>query len=215
MADARIWDGTNWISLMGPQGPEGPAGKDGSGVTIKGTATTYPPTASPATGDMWIVGDPVPAGSPPGTEAGDGLVWTGTSWENVGGIRGPKGDKGADGADGAPGQDGMQGADGIGFVYRGEFAAGPDYERYDVVTFNGSSYVLLTTPNDTNNTPDLEPDAWKLLAAKGADGVAGADGAKGDKGDTGSDGADGRSVEVYVQASQPAGAVKGDFWIEP
>jgi hypothetical protein len=128
--NAYIYDGTQWVSIVGPEGPEGPRGpkgdpgedgKDGSGVTIKGTATVYPPSATPAAGDMYLVDDPVPAGFPPGTQPGDGIVWTGTAWENVGAIRGPKGERGdkgdagndgADGADGAPGVDGQAGEDG-------------------------------------------------------------------------------------------------------
>jgi hypothetical protein len=120
--NAYIYDGTQWVSIVGPEGPEGPRGlkgdtgedgKDGSGVTIKGTAIAYPPTATPATGDMWIVDDPLPAGFPPGTQPGDGLVWTGTSWENVGGIRGPKGERGDNGVDGGKGDKGDDGAPGV------------------------------------------------------------------------------------------------------
>jgi len=216
MANASIWDGTQWVSIMGPQGPQGEPGKDGSGVTIAGTATTYPPAATPAVGDMWIVAEPVPAGFPPGTEAGDGLVWTGTAWNNVGGIRGPKGDAGADGSPGAPGTDGATGADGaagadgkdgVGLTFRGEFDANEDYANNDVVTLFGQTYIVVNQPargiiGDPAN--DLKVLAEK--GQKGADGSPGADGTIG---------ADGRSVEVYVQASQPAGAVKGDIWIDP
>jgi hypothetical protein len=46
---------------------------------------------------MYIVGDPVPVGAPGGSSPGDGVVWTGTAWSNVGSIQGPKGDKGDDG----------------------------------------------------------------------------------------------------------------------
>jgi hypothetical protein len=75
----------------GEKGDPGDPGQDGSGVTIKGEATEYPPDAAPVEGDMWLVPDPVPAGFPEGTQAGDGLVWNGTSWTNVGPIRGPVG----------------------------------------------------------------------------------------------------------------------------
>lgn len=77
-----------------PQGAKGDPGKDGTGVSIKGTATTWPPSATPAAGDMYILGDPVPAGAPGGSKVGDGVVWTGSAWNNVGSIQGPKGDKG-------------------------------------------------------------------------------------------------------------------------
>jgi len=85
-------------------GPQGPAG---SGVTIKGTLSglATPLPTGPATGDMYILGTPVPTAAPnntgTGTKAdGDGITWTGTAWVNVGPIKGPKGDTGSTGANG-------------------------------------------------------------------------------------------------------------------
>lgn len=77
-----------------PQGAKGEPGKDGTGVSIQGTATAWPPSATPNSGDMYILGDPVPVGAPNGSQPGDGVVWDGASWNNVGSIQGPKGDKG-------------------------------------------------------------------------------------------------------------------------
>ena len=215
MSSINYWDGTKWVSLNGAAGEKGDKGdtgadgapgadgKDGSGVTIKGTATVYPPDAAPTVGDMWLVADPVPGGFPPGTNPGEGLVWDGAAWVNVGSIRGPKGEAGADGAAGAPGADGAAGADGLGFNPAGAFAACTDYNVRDVVTYLGASYVQIAQPGDACATPDSDPAAWSLLAAAGAAGTAGADGA------------DGRSVAVTVSATQPATANAGDFWIEP
>jgi len=223
--DVKIFDGTAWVSIVGPPGADGVDGKDGSGVDIKGTAAGYPPAATPDVGDMWIVPDPVPAGFPVGTNAGDGLVWTGTEWNNVGGVRGPKGADGADGADGAagqdgqPGADGAPGADGVGFTFRGEWD-GSSYAVNDVVTFQGTTYIMIAGFGDEDIS---DTTAWAVLVPKGADGTAGADGAPGAdgaKGDTGTDGApgadgaDGRSVAVTVSATQPATAAVGDFWLE-
>lgn len=229
--DVSIFDGTQWVSIVGPPGTDGKDGKDGSGVDIKGTAAVYPPDAAPTVGDMWITPDPVPAGFPAGTAAGDGLVWTGTAWNNVGGIRGPAGKDGANGADGAPGQDGQVGADGkdgLGFTFKGEFDPNALYDNNDVVTALGSTYVIV----DQVVRGIVDPGDLKLLASKGdkgEDGAAaaagekgdkgdpGADGAKGDKGDNGADGAagaDGRSVAVTKSPTQPATAAIGDFWIE-
>jgi hypothetical protein len=177
--NVSIFDGTAWVSIVGPPGVDGKDGKDGSGVDIKGTATVYPPDAAPTVGDMWIVADPVPAGFPAGTNAGDGLVWTGTEWNNVGGIRGPAGKDGKDGADGAPGQDGADGAagaDGAGFTFKGEWDAGGAYVPNDVVTFNGTTFIYVAGSGD-EETSDLI--AWNVLCQKGdagADGAAGADG---------------------------------------
>lgn len=232
--DVSIFDGTAWVSIVGPAGKDGVDGKDGSGVDIKGTASVYPPSATPDVGDMWIVADPVPAGFPAGTAAGDGLVWTGTEWNNVGGIRGPAGKDGADGADGAPGQDGQAGADGaagadgVGFTFRGEWD-GSAYAVNDVVTYQGTTYIMIAGFGDEDIT---DTTVWAPLAVKGdkgdkgEDGAAAAAGEKGDKGDPGADGAagadgapgadgaDGRSVAVTKSPTQPATAAIGDFWIE-
>jgi hypothetical protein len=238
--NVSIFNGSAWVSIVGPAGKDGVDGKDGSGVTIKGTAATYPPDAAPTTGDMWLVPDPVPAGFPPGTEPGDGLVWTGTAWNNVGGIRGPKGADGKDGTDGAAGQDGAPGADGQkgadgapgtagadgadgapgqGFRFRGEWDVDETYENYDVVTGGGQTFLIqgLTKTGAKNS----DPSNLVLLATKGVDGTKGADGEKGADGAAGADGAkgdtgaDGRSVNVTVSPTQPGTAAVGDFWIEP
>jgi hypothetical protein len=179
--NVSIFDGTAWVSIVGPPGADGKDGKDGSGVDIKGTASVYPPSATPDVGDMWIVADPVPAGFPAGTNPGEGLVWDGTSWVNVGSIRGPAGKDGADGADGAPGQDGQAGADGapgadgVGFTFRGEWD-GSAYAVNDVVTYQGTTYIMIAGFGDEDIT---DTTAWAPLATKGADGAAGADGAPG------------------------------------
>ena len=161
--NVSIFTGSAWESIVGPPGKDGVDGKDGSGVTIKGTATTYPPDASPTIGDMWLTGDPVPAGAPAGTQVGDGLVWTGTQWNNVGGIRGPAGKDGADGANGVPGQDGQAGADGVGFTFRGEWD-GSSYAVNDVVTYQGTTYIMVAGDGDEDIT---DTSAWSPLAKSG------------------------------------------------
>jgi hypothetical protein len=101
---------------QGPAGEKGDKGDSGSGVTIKGTATAFPPDAAPEVGDMWLAGDPVPVGTPASAtgpaQPGDGIVWDSTAWINVGPVRGPvgpQGPAGADGDDGVAGADGAQG----------------------------------------------------------------------------------------------------------
>jgi hypothetical protein len=211
--NVSIFDGSAWVSIVGPAGKDGVDGKDGSGVTIKGTAAAYPPDAAPTTGDMWLVPDPVPAGFPAGTNPGDGLVWSGTAWNNVGGIRGPKGSDGAPGADGAPGQDGAAGApgadgaagkDGVSLNFRGEFDPNQEYDNNDIVTFGGETYIV----EGLTRAAVITPDNLTVIAKKGSDGADGAAGA------TGADGADGRSVNVTKSPTQPATAAIGDFWIE-
>jgi collagen type VII alpha len=96
--------------LVGPKGEKGDAG---SGVTIKGTAdsTTAPwPPAGVAAGDMYLLGTTNPAGIT--GQPGDGIVWDGTAWQNVGPVRGPKGDQGPQGVAGTNGADGAVGPKG-------------------------------------------------------------------------------------------------------
>jgi len=80
----------------GPTGPQGDPGEPGSGIQIKGVAEAWPPAAAPADGDLWIMPNPVPAGTPAGFDPGDGAAWDGTTWVNTGPI------KGQDGQDGPP-----------------------------------------------------------------------------------------------------------------
>jgi hypothetical protein len=58
---------------------------------------------------MWLIADPAPNDAPVGTLPGDGVVWTGTSWVNVGPIRGPQGSTGPAGVEGATGPQGPAG----------------------------------------------------------------------------------------------------------
>lgn len=130
-----------------PQGAKGDPGKDGTGVSIKGTATTWPPAASPTAGDMYILGDPVPGGAPGGSKPGDGVVWTGTAWNNVGSIQGPKGDKGD---------------------------AGPAYQVVISGTLNGLPGTQASVV-DESTTPNVSQLKFTIpVGAKGDKGDAGA-----------------------------------------
>ena len=108
--------------IQGPTGPTGPTGATGatgsagSGVTIIGQTPTIAPS-SPTSGQMWIASSPVPGWVPnnptSGTKtAGDGVVWTGAAWSNVGPIQGPVGPQGATGPTGPTGPTGLQGVTG-------------------------------------------------------------------------------------------------------
>jgi hypothetical protein len=85
---------------------KGDKGDAGSGVTIKGTlagaATPLPVGAT--SGDMYILGTPIPTAAPSpavGVKSdGDGIVFNGATWTNVGPIKGPKGDQGNTGPNG-------------------------------------------------------------------------------------------------------------------
>ena len=84
----------------GPAGPIGDTGATGAGLSIKGSYDTYQelinahPTGNP--GDAYLV---------------DGYlyVWDGTTWDNVGNIKGEKGDTGDTGPQGISGVKGDTG----------------------------------------------------------------------------------------------------------
>lgn len=106
---------------QGIQGIGGPKG-DAAGINVRGVASVWPPSASPAAEDLWILSTPLPPGTPAGFSAGDGALWTGSAWHNVGPIRGPvgpqgiqgvKGDRGDTGSQGHQGAQGVQGAQGL------------------------------------------------------------------------------------------------------
>ena len=87
---------------QGIQGGQGPAGQAGTGVQIVGTvATVGDLPAMGNQGDLYIV-----------QADGDGYVWDGAMWTNVGQIQGPQGSQGAPGVGGIQGPQGEQGIQG-------------------------------------------------------------------------------------------------------
>lgn len=132
-----IWNGTDWVAGAGSPGPkgdtgsqgpigpqgakgdpgvQGPKGDPGAGVTIKGSVLTKAnlPIINNQLGDMYIT-----------QNDGHGHVWNGSSFDDVGAIRGPqgpigdkgdkgdKGDTGAQGLKGDKGDIGVQGLQGV------------------------------------------------------------------------------------------------------
>jgi hypothetical protein len=95
---------------IGPAGPRGEQG-EAAGVVIKGKVASWPPSLSPDVGDIYIIPNPPPAGTPANFNPGDGALWDG-DWENCGPIQGPKGDRGDTGPTGPTGPAGRDGANG-------------------------------------------------------------------------------------------------------
>lgn len=86
----------------GPQGPQGPAGADGTSVALRGSVPTVGDLPTGATiGDLYVV-----------LADGNGYVWSGTTWDSVGPIRGPQGETGPAGPQGIQGIQGIQGEPG-------------------------------------------------------------------------------------------------------
>ena len=82
----------------------------------------------------------------------------------VPGPKGEKGDPGNDGAPGAPGATGPAGADGRGTNPRGAWDGMTTFNRNDLVTFNGGSYLCLNDAT-TGIQPDTNPMSWMQIAA--------------------------------------------------
>jgi len=155
---------------------KGDKGDAGSGVTIKGTlagAATPLPTGA-TSGDMYILGSPVPTAAPNGsggTKAeGDGIVWNGAAWTNVGPIRGPQGPQGNAGAAGTA----------------ATVALGT------VTTGAAGSNVIITDSDPSPNSAVLN-----FQIPRGDQGVAG------------------KNAEVFNQAATPTGMSQGAIWIVP
>ncbi|WP_292887574.1 hypothetical protein [Methanobrevibacter sp. UBA212] len=143
----------------GPAGPTGDTGATGTGLTIKGSYDSYEelindhPTGND--GDSYLVN-------------GSLYVWNGSSWENVGNIKGEKGDTGETGAKGDTGSKGETGANGFS----------------PTVNVNHEAGKIIITSQEGSVTISFD----ELKGDTGAQGVKGDTGAKGDtgsKGDTG------------------------------
>ena len=100
---------------------------------------------------------------------------------------------GAQGAQGPQGATGAAGTNGQGFNFRNAFSNSANYNAYDVVTYNGSTYEATVAIAAGQGTPVQNPN-WALMAQQGAQGQAGAtgpQGASGPQGPTGATGAQG------------------------
>ncbi len=168
---------------QGPQGPQGPAGQDGTGVQIVGTVATVnnlPASGSP--GDLYIV-----------QADGNGYVWDGMAWTNVGQIQGPQGPQGAPGPQGPVGATGPQGPIG---------PAGPQGPQ------GAQGEQGLTGPAGPQG-PQGDPGAQGPAGAQGPQGEQGLTGATGPQGPQGSQGEQGLTGATGAQGPQgmtgPAG----------
>ena len=104
----KFGDGTTlWNAL-----PYAVGVNNSTGSNIQGTASVWPPSATPAVGDVYILASPVPSGAPSGSQPADAVIWTGASWENIGPVAVIQGPTGLMGAMGPTGVGGIQGATG-------------------------------------------------------------------------------------------------------
>ena len=100
--------------LEGPPGQvggQGAPGADGTSINILGEVADCSGLPFPGTtnGDLYILDADDAACSYGAGVAGDGYVWDGATWLNIGPLRGPQGIQGVDGNVGSQGQQGQQG----------------------------------------------------------------------------------------------------------
>ena len=163
--------------IPGPQGPIGPQGikgDPGDSFTIVGTLTNISQLPEPTEdirNEAYLVDI-------------DGYnhlyIITGTTtlkWTDAGqiegiqgpvGPQGPKGDQGDPGPKGEQGEQGIQGVQGPrgpqgiqgetgqGFNYRGQWVSGTQYKYYDVVSYNNSVYLVITSSFVSTTSPDMD-----------------------------------------------------------
>lgn len=187
--------------FTGATGPQGVAGTDGASATIVGTTFVWPPETPPNVGDIWLIGADSIVDLPLNTFAGDGLLWNGSEWLNIGQLRGPAGLQGVQGIQGLQGPSGPTGATGVGQTGATGFqgATGPTGPRGDI----GISGLSGATgvPGATGVT-----GATGLRGPSGFDGAPGPSGIPGDLGATGATGATGFGETGATGIAGPTGA---------
>lgn len=191
--------------LQGPQGPkgdkgdQGPQGEDGRSVSVTGTVDTAAqlPTNLGTTdsGTGYITADD-----------GHLHVWSGTSWTDVGtvrgpqgpqgpqGIQGPQGPAGADGAQGPQGLQGVPGEDGADGAQGPEGPKGPKGDKGDQGVpgqqgpAGASAYQVAVSNGFTGTQAEWLASLVGPKGERGLQGIQGIQGPKGDKGDKGDTG---------------------------
>ncbi len=161
----------------------------GANVTITPSGDTLTVSATGAAGPEGPPGPQGPAGAQ-GPQGATGAI----------GPIGPQGPAGAQGPQGDPGPQGDS------MSFDGAWSSETTYGTLEVVTFGGSSYVSLVDDN-LDNSPDVSPAEWALLAQKGETGDTGAEGPQGPQGLQGIQGPQG--VQGPIGPIGPQG-VQGD-----
>ena len=109
----------------------------------------------------------------------------------------------------------------VSVLFKGEYEPTTNYEKLDIVSYNGSSYACLkesvgVLPTDTNY--------WQLVAEKGEQGIQGIQGIQGERGlqgeqgiqgvagENGKDGVDGKDGANGQDGYTPVRGI--DYWTE-
>ena len=165
----------------GPMGPQGVKGNPGDSFIIVGTLTNISQLPEPTEdirNEAYLVDI---------NGYNHLYIITGTTtlqWTDAGqiegiqgpiGPQGPKGDQGDTGPKGEQGEQGIQGVQGPrgpqgiqgetgqGFNYRGQWVSGTQYKYYDVVSYNNSVYLVITSSVVSTTEPDVDPINFTLF----------------------------------------------------
>lgn len=138
---------------------------------------------------MWILTD-----SGPGGEPGDGLVWDGAQWSNVGPIRGPEGPQGPQGIQGLKGDTGDPGPEGPEGPQGPPGADGQDGApgtQGDPGADGDSAYQVWLNAGNVGTEQDYLDSLVGPEGPEGPQGLQGIQGEQGPQGEPGPAGADG------------------------
>jgi hypothetical protein len=197
------------IGLTGAQGPAGANGTNG----INGTGFNFTQAWSPATnynpydvvtynGSTYDATVAIPSGgNPPGASSSWALIaQAGVAGaagapgsqgpQGMQGAAGPQGPIGLTGAAGPAGANGTNGSNGTGFNFTQAWSAATNYNPYDLVTYNGSTYDATVAVASGGNPPNTN-SSWAPMAQAGAAGAAGSQGPQGLQGIQGASGPQG------------------------
>ncbi|MFS0785589.1 hypothetical protein ABC345_04285 [Shouchella sp. 1P09AA] len=205
---ARNGGSPNNVGPTGPTGPTGP-GNGGGGTGITGPTGPTGPTGATGIGFEGIV--PFDPAAAPGYQVGQIVTFNGSTYlVNTASPQGTPGTSpdytliagaGPTGAVGT-GATGTTGATGIGFegIEPFDVTRAPGYEVGQVVTFDGSTYLVNT--NSPIGIPGTSPE-YTLIAGEGTTGATGPAGATGPTGPTGATGVGFEGIVPFDAAVAP------------
>ena len=182
---------------QGPQGDQGPAGANGTSVTIVAAVANGQELAAYDTTSL-VVGNGIIQ-----EDTGHLQVWTGSSFTDVGQIKGDKGDTGAQGIQGDKGDKGDKGDTG-------------DQGPQGIQGPQGDQGIQGVKGDTGDQGPKGDTGATGAQGPQGDQGIqgpqgdTGATGAQGPKGDTGDQGPQGIQGIQGVQGEQGVQGPKGD-----
>jgi Collagen triple helix repeat (20 copies) len=87
----------------------------------------------------------------------------------------------------------VAGRDGTSLTVRGTYKPEQEYRAFDIVAFNGGSFVARK-----DNPGECPGDDWQLIASQGKRGDKGLPGSKGDRGERGFAGEKGEAAPIFI-----------------